>query len=82
MKRHGFDALSAFFGLVFTGAALLVMLTEDVLLDVNSQWVWPVLILVAGFALIASGFRWNRESERESVSATDGSVLPGDPFAD
>ncbi|MBN2113256.1 MAG: hypothetical protein JW785_03915 [Acidimicrobiia bacterium] len=62
MTRHPFDALSAFFGIAFTGAALLVLLADDALLGWNARWVWPAGALLLGVLLLLSG--WRRTGRR------------------
>ena len=50
MERHRFAPISAFFGVVFTGAATIVLITDDALFASNTRWGWPVILLVAGMA--------------------------------
>jgi hypothetical protein len=80
MQRHPFDPVSAFFGIVFTGAALIVLMTDEVVFAPETRWVWPIVILVAGIALIASGLARTRD-ERNAGVGQDPS-LPADPSAD
>lgn len=61
MKRHPFDAVSAFFGLVFLGTALAVTLVDDRLFDLDGRWVWPGLVMLAGLLLVASSLRRSRD---------------------
>jgi hypothetical protein len=55
MNRHRFDLLSAIFGILFIGAALVVLVSGDGVLEWDSRWVWPGVILAAGLVMVASG---------------------------
>jgi hypothetical protein len=66
MRRHVFDPLSAFFGILFTAAALVVLIADNALLGWDARWVWPTAALVAGLLLVLSGLR--------SSSRKDGGV--------
>lgn len=57
MKRHAFDPVSAFFGLVFLGSALAVTLVDERLFDLSGRWVWPGLVMLAGLLLVFSSLR-------------------------
>ncbi len=60
MTRHPFDLVSAFFGIVFTAAALIVLISGDALLGYDARWVWPTAALVLGLLLFLSGLRSER----------------------
>jgi hypothetical protein len=60
MKRHEFDPVSAFFGVLFAGAALAVTLADERVFDINSRWVWPALLILGGAVLVFSGMAGNR----------------------
>jgi hypothetical protein len=55
MKRHVFDPISAFFGVVFLVAAAAVGIAEDRFFDIDARWLWPALLIVAGGFLVFSG---------------------------
>lgn len=92
MERHAFDGISFFFGLVFVTVASWVLLTEGRLDFVDARWVWPVLLVVGGIALLVPAFRGARGGEPEvvvaapEVPAADPELeaakaeLPPDPF--
>ena len=80
MERHRFDPLSAFFGIIFTGSALVVLLTDEIVFSSGTHWVWPVILLVAGFSLIVSGVGRSRDAERAAAGVEP--ALPPDPYAD
>jgi len=55
MKRHPFDPISAFFGIVIGGSALAVSLADERVFDIGSRWVWPSVIILAGLLVLGSG---------------------------
>lgn len=57
MKRHEFDAVSAFFGVLIGGSALAVTLADERVLDISSEYVWPGVLILAGIVLLLSGLR-------------------------
>lgn len=57
MQRHPFDPISAVFGTLFGGAALTVVLSDERIFNINSRWVWPVVVIAAGLLLAVSGWR-------------------------
>lgn len=61
MKRHPFDPVSAFFGVLIGGSALAVVLADERVFDLDSRWVWPGLLILAGFVLLGSGLGRDRE---------------------
>lgn len=61
MKRHPFDAVSAFFGVLIGGSALAVTLADERVFDLSSKYVWPGLLILAGVVLLVSSLaRSNR----------------------
>jgi len=61
MKRHPFDPVSAFFGVLIGGSALAVVLADERILDLDSRWVWPGLLILAGLLLLGTGLRRERD---------------------
>lgn len=57
MERHRFDAISFVFGLAFLALTVLFVLPEepwDVYFGrVSLGWLWPIVIIGAGLALLA-----------------------------
>ena len=64
MKRHPFDPISAFFGILIAGSALVVTLADERTFDLSSRWVWPSVIILAGVLLLASGLRGSPDDEQ------------------
>ena len=63
MKRHDIDLLSLFFGLAFLGLASTGLFRSIDFGLFRSQWVWPVLLIVAGAAVLASTVRSDRSED-------------------
>lgn len=61
MKRHPFDPVSAFFGVLIGGSALAVVLADERVLALDSRWVWPGLLILAGLVLLGSGITRERD---------------------
>jgi hypothetical protein len=78
MRRHRFDPISFFFGLVFTALAVWVLFADD--LDIFSvRWLWPLVLIVGGVALLVSLFGG---SGPLSDGAEAGDELPADVLAE
>ena len=72
MRRHDLDWVSLIAGAVFTGLALVYLITgiTDVTLDV--RFIWPVVLVALGAAGVASAIRANqREEEQFPLAPTD-----------
>lgn len=54
MQLHRFDIVSFIFGVVFTGLGVTFLSTEITGLGANSEWIWPIVLLVIGAAVLAS----------------------------
>ena len=57
MHRHEFDPISALFGVAFTTAATVALLTDERLFDVDARWVWPVVVIGIGLSMLGSALR-------------------------
>jgi hypothetical protein len=51
MRRHELDPISLLFGLAFTGLGLL-FLADRADVAYRLRWVWPVLLLAVGLAIL------------------------------
>lgn len=78
MKRHEFDVLSFLAGLFMTGLGLAFLVLPEIddivglLTDVGS-WFWPVLLIVAGIAVLAPAIvRSNSPNSTADESADEG----------
>ena len=63
MKRHPFDPVSAFFGVLISGSALAVTLADNRVFDLSGRWVWPMLLIAGGAVLLLSGMRFSRTKD-------------------
>lgn len=54
MQRHGFDVISAGFGVLFVWLGLVAVIPE---LSVPASTVWPLLAVAAGVAILVSALR-------------------------
>jgi hypothetical protein len=76
MRTHRFDPISFVFGLGFVGLALLFALPaepwEIYFGGLSLGWVWPVVAIAAGLALLAPVLRSGRADPDRSEDGTDG----------
>lgn len=60
MERHEFDPVSFVFGVVFLLVAAAVGLTERpwrLVLPWTAEWLWPLLLVAVGLALVIPAVR-------------------------
>lgn len=57
MQSHPFDAISAFFGAVYAGIAVLVLASDAVLFDLDADWIGPAFVVLLGLVLLLTGLR-------------------------
>ena len=69
VKDRSFDLLSFVFGLLFVGAAAAHFLDDRFAFSLDTRWIWPVLLIVAGVAVLAGAIR----------ATSDRSGRDGDP---
>ena len=63
MKRHPFDPVSAFFGVLIGGSALAVTLADSRVFDLSGRWVWPALLIAGGAVLVLSGLVYSGSND-------------------
>ena len=69
MQQHSFNVISFVFGVIFLVAAATHFSTDAFDTWVDSAWIWPLLLGVAGIAIVASairGFAADREDDQSS----------------
>ena len=72
MRRHDLDWVSLIAGAVFTGLALVYLITGITDVSVDGRFVWPVVLVALGAAGVASAIRANqREEEQFPLAPTD-----------
>ena len=88
MQRHKFDPISFFFGSVFVAVAVWILFVDD-LSSLSARWVWPVLLILGGLAILASMFTQRRPaapSDESAALATSDDLaeaaaeLPDEPY--
>lgn len=67
MKRHPFDAISFFFGLVFTVGAVSALVAGADPWPFDRAGVWPVLLIVGGVVMLVASVRRDRRSEDQAI---------------
>ncbi len=73
MKDRSFYHLSFVFGLLFVGAAAAHFLDDRLAFSLDTRWIWPVLLIVAGVAVLAGAIRATSDRssrDRDTPSAT------------
>ena len=72
MRRHDLDWVSLIAGAVFTGLALVYLITGITDVTVDGRFTWPVVLVALGAAGVASAIRANqREEEQFPLAPTD-----------
>lgn len=56
MKQHSFDPLSFIFGLIFVASAGAAVWRDQLRWDLD-EWFLPIVIFIAGVALLASAIK-------------------------
>ena len=56
MERHELDPISLVFGILFLALASTALFDNIDLTPFESRWVWPVLLIIAGAAVLVSSF--------------------------
>lgn len=69
VKDRSFDLLSFVFGLLFVGAAAAHFLDDRLAFSLDTRWIWPVLLIVAGVAVLAGAIRATSDRGGDPSSA-------------
>jgi uncharacterized membrane protein len=71
MYRHRIDPIALVFGAAFLAIALLVGLPEEpwtfIINDLAIGWLWPVLLIVVGAAVLIPSLRTRSEADSEDI---------------
>ena len=54
MYQHRFDIISFVFGLIFAGIGGAFLIAEVTGFEIGRGWVWPVVAIAVGVAILAS----------------------------
>ncbi len=80
MKTHKFDVLSFFAGLFMTGLGLTFLLLPEIddivgVLTDAGAWFWPVILIVAGIAVLAPAIvRSNSHARNADAADEEGEI--------
>lgn len=70
MKRHSFDVISFLFGALFVAAGVSAVLFDSAFSRFDGRWVWPIVLVVAGVAVLAA--TWGRRDKADSEATEAG----------
>ncbi len=68
MHKHPFDAISFFFGLVFTVGAVAALVSGADPWPFDRAEVWPVLLIVGGLLMLAASLRRDRTAAGPAIA--------------
>jgi|GEM_PF-3562136 len=68
MQKHPFDAISFFFGLIFTVGAVSALLLRSDPWPFDRGGVWPILLIVGGGVMLVASLRRDRTPEPSPVA--------------
>jgi len=54
MERHAFNPVSFIFGIAFVAAAAAHFVSDAFDRTIEGRWVWPIALVLAGLALLAT----------------------------
>ena len=76
MERHPFDVVSFLFGALFIAAGVTAVLYDRTSLGIDGRWVWPVVLLVAGVAVLGATLRprWRRAVPGDDAAEPDSPI--------
>ena len=70
MRRHDLDWVSLIAGAVFTGLALVYIVTGVADVTLDGRFVWPVVLVALGAAGVATAVKANQREEQQFPLAT------------
>ncbi len=70
MRRHDLDWVSLIAGAVFTGLALIYIVTGVADVTLDGRFVWPVVLVALGAAGVATAVKANQREEQQFPLAT------------
>lgn len=70
MRRHDLDWISLIAGAVFTGLALIYIVTGVADVNLDGRFVWPVVLVALGAAGVATAVKANQREEQQFPLAT------------
>ncbi len=82
MQRHDFDLISFLFGLLFAGIGASVIAIEEGFDPELGAWLWPALLIVAGFVVLSSTVARNDREAPPAGGDRDDVIWSDQDFAD
>jgi uncharacterized integral membrane protein len=70
VRRHDLDWVSLIAGAVFTGLALIYIVTGVADVNLDGRFVWPVVLVALGAAGVATAVKANQREEQQFPLAT------------
>ncbi len=70
MKRHRLDVVSLLFGILFVGFAVTAVFADEDITALEARWVWPVLLVVVGLAVVGFSLGRDRRRRRDEGEAS------------
>jgi uncharacterized integral membrane protein len=70
VRRHDLDWVSLIAGAVFTGLALIYIVTGVADVTLDGRFVWPVVLVALGAAGVATAVKANQREEQQFPLAT------------
>ena len=65
MRRHDLDWISLIAGIVFTGIAVVYLISGIADVDLDGRFVWPVVLVALGAAGLATAVKANLREEEQ-----------------
>lgn len=65
MRRHDLDWISLIAGIVFTGIAVVYLISGVADVDLDGRFVWPVVLVALGAAGLATAVKANLREEEQ-----------------
>jgi uncharacterized integral membrane protein len=70
VRRHDLDWVSLIAGAVFTGLALIYIVSGVADVNLDGRFVWPVVLVALGAAGVATAVKANQREEQQFPLAT------------
>lgn len=65
MRRHDLDWVSLIAGAIFTGLALVYIVTGITDVSIDGRFVWPIVLVALGAAGVTSAIKANQREEQQ-----------------
>lgn len=75
MNRHELDAVSLTAGALFATVAVVTLLGQADLVDVQAKWLWPLVLIGLGLAGLIAALRPDRHHAQAMPPVADDTVV-------